>query len=466
MPDFDVVVIGAGPGGYTAAIRAAQLGLKAAVIEKDAVGGLCLNWGCIPSKALLSVADLLNDARRGRDFGIAFDGLTADFGAAAERSREIVAKFVGGVETLLSQNQVEIIRGTARLVGPTSIVVEPENQQIEASNIIIAAGASTRSLPNIPQDGKRVLTSHEALVLADAPSSFVIVGGGAIGCEFGYLFRSYGAEVTILEMLPRLLPLEDADVSSQLERSFVAQGIKVVTGAAVDSVSASPDGVTVEYKHDTALVQVQAELALVGVGFAPNTQGLGLETVGVEMQRGWIQVDDYCRTNVPGVWAIGDITGRVLLAHVASHQGVTAVEKMAGREPQPLEYEKIPRAVYCEPQVASLGITEAQARERGYDVKIGRFPFRASGKAMAVGHTEGFVKLVVDGATNAILGYHVIGHGATELIGEASLGAMLETTVKELGYAVHAHPTMSEALKEASLAVDREAIHFFATKRT
>ncbi|HLF77740.1 MAG TPA: dihydrolipoyl dehydrogenase [Dehalococcoidia bacterium] len=465
MPDFDVVVIGAGPGGYTAAIRAAQLGLKAAVIEKDSVGGLCLNWGCIPSKALLSAADRLNDVRRAPEFGITVKGVKADLSVAVERSRDIVAKFVGGVETLLSQNKVEIIRGTARLSGPNSIIVEPEGRQIEASNIVIATGASTRSLPNLAPDGHRVLTSREALALRQVPKSIVVVGGGAIGCEFGYLYRSYGAEVTILELLPHLLPLEDEDVSRQLERSFAAQGINVITGVSVENVAILPDGVRIAYTGPEALVEMHAEHALIGVGFAANTDGLGLDAAGVESQRGWVQVDDYCRTNVPSIWAIGDVTGRLLLAHVASHQGVTAVEKIAGLEPQPIDYEKMPRAVYCQPQVASLGLNEAQARERGYDVKTGRFPFRASGKAMAVGDTEGFVKLVVDRATNAVLGYHVIGHNATELIGEASLGAVLETTSAEIGYAVHAHPTLSEALKEAALAANQESIHFYASKR-
>jgi dihydrolipoamide dehydrogenase len=466
MPDFDVVVIGAGPGGYTAAIRAAQLGLKTAVIEKDAVGGLCLNWGCIPSKALLSAADLLNAARRGAEFGITFDGLSADLGVAVKRSRDIVARFVGGVETLLSQNKVEIIRGTGRLTGPTSLRVEPDGRQIEASNIILATGASTRSLPNVPPDGDRILTSREALALREVPKSIVIVGGGAIGCEFGYLYRSYGAEVTILELLPRLLPLEDEDVGRQLERSFATQGINVITGVSVESVAARPDGVTVGYTRAHALVQLEAEKALIGVGFSADTSSLGLESAGVETSRGWIGVDDYCQTNVPSVWAIGDVTGRLLLAHVASHQGITAVEKIAGLEPQPIDYDKMPRAVYCQPQVASLGLTEAQARERGYDFKTGRFPFRASGKAMTDGDTEGFVKLIVDRATNAILGFHFIGHNVTELIGEASLGAVLETTPVELGYTVHAHPTLSEALKEAALAVTGESIHFFTPKRT
>ena len=467
MPEpYDVAVIGAGPGGYVAAIRAAQLGLRTAIVERDAVGGLCLNWGCIPSKALLYSAELLNLYKRGPEFGITTGEVSGDLGTAIDRSREVVAKFVSGVETLLQQNKVDLIRGTARLDGPGRVRVEPSGQTIEASNVIIATGGVTRSLPGLTVDGERVLTSREALALRDVPASVVIVGGGAIGVEFGYIYRSYGAEVTIVEALPHLLPNEDEDVSRQLERSFAAMGISILAGASVEDVQAGSEGVTVVVKTGAQAQELRAERVLVGVGFGANCDSLGLTEVGVELERGWVKVDGYCETSVPGIWAIGDVTGKLLLAHVASQQGVTAVEKIAGVEPQPLDYEKMPRAVYCQPQVASLGITEAQARARGIDVVTGRFPFRASGKAMAIGETEGFVKLVVDKATRAVLGYHIIGHGATEMLGEASLGAMLETTPSELGYAVHAHPTLSEALKEAALAVTGDAIHFYSPRRT
>ena len=467
MPEsYDVAVIGAGPGGYVAAIRAAQLGLRTAIVERDAVGGLCLNWGCIPSKALLYSAELLNLYKRGPEFGITTGEVSGDLGTAIDRSREVVAKFVSGVETLLQQNKVDLIRGTARLDGPGRVRVEPSGQTIEASNVIIATGGVTRSLPGLTVDGERVLTSREALALRDVPASVVIVGGGAIGVEFGYIYRSYGAEVTIVEALPHLLPNEDEDVSRQLERSFAAMGISILAGASVEDVQAGSEGVTVVVKTGAQAQELRAERVLVGVGFGANSDSLGLTEVGVELERGWVKVDGYCETSVPGIWAIGDVTGKLLLAHVASQQGVTAVEKIAGVEPQPLDYEKMPRAVYCQPQVASLGITEAQARARGIDVVTGRFPFRASGKAMAIGETEGFVKLVVDKATRAVLGYHIIGHGATEMLGEASLGAMLETTPSELGYAVHAHPTLSEALKEAALAVTGDAIHFYSPRRT
>jgi dihydrolipoamide dehydrogenase len=465
MPDYDVAVIGAGPGGYVAAIRAAQLGLKTAIIEKDAVGGLCLNWGCIPSKALLHGAEVLNTVKHAADWGITYNDLASDLAIAVDRSRGVVEKFVNGVETLLQQNKVTLVRGTARLTGPTSINVEPGSETIEASNILIATGARTRSLPNVPPDGDRVLTSREALELRQTPDSIIIVGGGAIGVEFGYLYRSYGADVTIVELLPHLLPLEDEDISRQLERSFAGLGINIRTGAAVEAVQTGKSDVTVSVKAGDKTEDIKAERVLIGVGFGANSEELGLEQAGVELERGWVKVNEYSQTNVPSVWGIGDITGRLLLAHVASHQGVTAIEKIAGLEPPPLDYDQMPRAVYCQPQIGSLGLTEAQARERGIQVKTGRFPFRASGKAMATGDTDGFVKLVVDAKSSAIVGYHIIGYNAVEMLGESSLGSVLETTPAELGYAVHAHPTLSEALKEAALAVNNEAIHFYSPKR-
>ncbi len=465
MADYDVLIIGAGPGGYVAAIRAAQLKLKTALVEKDAVGGVCLNWGCIPSKALQFGAELANLVQRGPEFGIGFSDLTLDLGVAVDRSREVAAKMVGGVETLLKQNGVTLIKGTARLAGGTAVTIEPGGGHIEASNLIIAAGGVVRSLPNVAIDGERVITSREALELRERPGSIIIVGGGAVGVEFAYLYRSYGAEVTIVELLPHLLPLEDEDVSRTLERAFRAQGIEIRTGSRVEGVAVDGSGVSVTVSAGETREELRGDRVLIGVGFAANTQGLGLEAAGIELARGWVKIDDRCHTNLPNVYAIGDVTGRLLLAHVASHQGVTAVEEIAGLEPPPLNYEQMPRAVYCQPQVASLGITEAQARDRGLEVKTARFPFRASGKAMAIGETEGFVKIVADAGTGAVLGYHMIGHAVTELVAEASLGSLLETTPKELGYAVHAHPTLSEVVKEAALAVNREAIHYYSAGR-
>ena len=466
MPDpYDVAIIGAGPGGYVAAIRAAQLGLRAAVIEKDAVGGTCLNWGCIPSKALLYSAELLNLYRRGPEFGISTGEITGDLGVSVDRSRDVVTNFVSGIEALFKQNKVDLIRGAARIEAPGRIRVDPSGDLIEAKNILVATGGVTRALPNVVVDGDRIITSREALELRDIPSSIVIVGGGPIGVEFGYLYCSYGVEVTIVELLPHLLPNEDVDVSRQLERSFKAMGITILTGTGVQSITSAPDSATVTVKKDDESQEIKADSVLIGVGFGANSDSLGLESAGVELNRGWVQVDDYCQTNVPGIWAVGDVTGKLLLAHVASHQGVTAIEKIAGHDPKPLDYTDMPRAVYCQPQVASLGLTEAQAKERGHNVSVGRFPFRASGKAMAMGDTDGFIKLVADRESRKVLGYHMIGHGVTELLGEATLGAVLETTRSDLGYAVHAHPTLGEALKEAALATSGEAVHFFGPKR-
>jgi dihydrolipoamide dehydrogenase len=435
--------------------------LSTAVIEKDRVGGLCLNWGCIPSKALLYSAEVANLFRRGPEFGIGFKDLTLDMGVAVDRSREIVTRIVGGVETLLKQNKVTVIQGTGTISGPNTVEVQPSGDTVQAKNIIVATGAATRSLPDVAIDGDRVMTSREALELRDPPASTVIVGGGPIGVEFAYLYRAYGVEVTVVEFLERLLPSEDEDVSRQLERSFRDAGIGLRTGTRVEGISADEGGVTVAVAAGDKREELHAERALIGVGFHPLDDGLGLEEAGVALEHGWVKVDDYCRTNVPSIWAVGDVTGRLLLAHVASQQGVTAVEKLAGQSPPPLNYDQMPRAVYCQPQIASLGLTEAQARERGYEVASGRFPFGANGKAMALGETEGFVKVVADRETGEILGYHMIGHNVTELVGEASLGSALETTEAELAYSVHAHPTLSEALKEAALAVRGEAIHFY-----
>ena len=448
-----------------AAIRAAQLGLSTALIEREAVGGVCLNWGCIPTKALLHCAALANLARRGDEFGIGYDGLTLDFAVAVDRSHEIVERMVGGVETLLQQHGVTVVAGSARLRSGGVIELADGGESIEAENVILATGARPRALPGVTVDGNRVLTSREALALRDAPRSLVVVGGGAVGSEFAYLFRSYGAEVTLVEALPRLLPEEDEEISRQLDRSFRAQGIAVRTGVSVEEVRVEQDGVVVAIAAGDTREELRADRALIGVGITPNSDGLGLEEAGVELDGAFVSVDEHCRTNVPGLYAIGDLTGRLPLAHVASAQAVAAVETIAGRDPAPLDYDSMPRAVYCQPQVASIGLSETAARDRGHEVTVGRFPFRANGKAVALGETEGAVKLVVDAQTQEVLGVHIIGSDATELIGEASLGRLLETTPAEIAYAVHPHPSLSEALKEAALAVTGEAIHFADRRR-
>ncbi len=459
---YDVVIIGGGPGGYVAAIRAAQLGLKTALVERERVGGVCLNWGCIPTKALIRNADIVNLVKQGDYWGLSFEGVSFDYARAYQRSREVVDRLVKGVEFLLSRNGVEVFAGDGYVAGRDLVVVRPEGRELRTKNIIVATGGSPRSLPGLEPDGRRVLTSYHALNLRELPRSMVIVGGGAVGVEFAYIFRAYGVEVTILEMLPRLVPQEDEEVSAELERAFKKQGIKVMTGTKVEKAELTDGGVRLELSGPQGSSSLTAEQVLLGIGIVPNSQGLGLEEVGVELERGWVKVDERMRTNVPGIWAIGDVTGKLALAHVASHQGIVAVETIAGLNPPPIkDYADMPRCTYCNPQVASVGLTEAQAREAGRQVRVGKFPFRANGKALGLGEAEGFVKVVADAEYGEILGIHMIGPEVTELISEGVLGRLLEGTPKEFGWAVHPHPTLSEALKEAALNVYGEAIHIF-----
>ncbi len=459
MERYDVVIIGGGPGGYVAAIRAAQLGLRAAVVEKDRVGGLCLNWGCIPSKALIHNARLVDAMRRGEEFGIFADNLRFDLGVAVDRSRQVVEKMVSGVEFLLERNKVTLLRGEAKLTAAGRVGVD--GAEVGAANVIVATGAKARHVPALPVDGDLVITSHEALLLRDLPQSIAIVGGGAIGMEFAYVYSAYGAEVTVIEMLPHLLPQEDEEVSKQLERAMKKRGVKFLTNARVESLERAEGGailrVTTQKGDDT----VRAAKVLVAVGMEAATEGLGLEALGVELDRGFVRTDGRAATNVSGVYAIGDVSGPPLLAHVAQAEGVVAAERIAGLEPALLSPEDMPRATYCEPQVASIGLTEAQARERGYDVKVGKFPFSGNGKALAEGLTDGMAKIVADAKYGEVLGLHIIGEGATELLGEATMARVLESTTGALGAAVHAHPTLSEVIKEAALAADGEAIHFW-----
>ncbi len=461
MAKYDVAIVGGGPGGYVAAIRAAQLGLTAVLVEEERVGGLCLNWGCIPSKALLWNAELVRLFRESEDFGITYDALRIDLGKAIDRSRSVVDRMVKGVEFLLKKHRVTVIAGRGRLKSAKEIAVETADEVVEAEHVIVATGARARSLPGIEIDGRTVITSREALELREQPASVVIVGGGPVGAEFAYFYRAYGAEVTIVELLDRLLPLEDDEISRQLERAFKQQGIAYRTSARVGGVATANGRATVAVSSAKGDEEFVADKVLLGVGMAANTEGLGLEEAGLALERGFVVIDEQMLTTAPGVFAIGDVTGKLMLAHVASAQGVSAVERIAGREPPPLVYEKLPRCTYCQPQVASLGLTEAQARERGLEVKTGKFPYRGNGKAIAMERTEGLVKLVVDAKTEEIVGYHIIGQDATELLAEASLGSVLETTPRELGWAVHAHPTLSEVVKEAALAVQGEAIHFW-----
>ncbi len=462
MAAYDVAIIGGGPGGYVAAIRAAQLGLKTALIEKDRVGGVCLNWGCIPSKALLYNAELVRLFRRSEEFGIGFDNLRIDFAPAIDRSRQVVDRMVSGVEFLLQKNKVDVIRGTGTLKSKGEIAVEPEGRVVEAANVILASGGFSRMLPGVEVDGKTVITSREALELREVPESVAIVGGGPVGVEFAYVYASYGAQVTIVEMLEHLLPQEDEDVSRQLERSFRQQGINFMTRTAVKELRATGGKAQLALSSQAGDQELTADKALIAIGFGANSEGMGLDALGVATERGFVQIDDQMKTNVDGLYAIGDVTGKLMLAHVASDQGVMAVEGIAGLKPGKPEYVKMPRCTYCQPQVASCGLTEAQARAQGYAVKTGRFPFRANGKAMAVAEMEGFVKFVVEADYGEVLGVHIIGAEATDMIAEAVLALSMESTVADISRAVHAHPTLTEAVKEAALAAEGKAIHFWA----
>ncbi|GBD11416.1 Dihydrolipoyl dehydrogenase [bacterium HR23] len=460
MGDYYLVVIGGGPGGYVSAIRAGQLGLRTALVEREQVGGICLNWGCIPTKALLRNAEVVHLVRHASDWGIAVDNLRLDFGKAIDRSRQVVQRLVKGVEFLLRKSKVETIKDEAVLRGNGQVALKGSGRILSASSIIVATGARPRTLPVLPLDGQVVLSSRAALERRDVPASCVIVGGGATGCEFAYLYNAYGVQVTIVELLPHLLPSEDEQVSQALERAFQKQGIRFLTQAKVVALQRNGPEATLTVETPRGTQTLTAQRVLVCVGIQPNSQGLGLEEAGVRTEKGgWIATDERQRTSAPRVFAIGDVTGRMPLAHVASAQGIVAVETIAGKETRPLDYTLMPRAVYCNPQVASWGLTEKQAQEAGHKVKVGKFPFLASGKALALGETEGFVKVVADAQYGEILGVHMVGPEVTELLPELALARLLEGTVRETGWLVHAHPTLAEALKEASLAVLGEAIH-------
>lgn len=463
MNAYDVVILGGGPGGYVAAIRAAQLGLKVAVVEKENLGGVCLNWGCIPMKALLRSAEILSLFRRAKDFGIAVDNVHADLGAAVARSRKVVERLVKGVQLLMEKNQVDVMAGEGYLMGTNRVGVRG-GHSVEAKNIILATGGRPRPLPGLEVDGETVLTSREAMLLKEPPPRLVIIGGGAIGCEFAYYFNAYGSRVTVVEMMPHLLPLEDEDISVELERNFLRQGIKFLTGTTFKQLKKGGDQLQVtlapasgEQGQDVTL---EADKVLVAVGVRGNIENIGLENAGVATtEGGFIAVNEKMQTNVPHIYALGDVTGKLPLAHCASAQGEIAAETIAGRATTPLVYENLPRATYCQPQVASVGLTEAQARARGYAVKVGKFPFRALGKALAMGEHEGFVKVVINAEFGELLGAHFIGSEATELLSEAVLARALEVTGHEIGHTVHAHPTLAEALMEAARAAEGRAIH-------
>ena len=457
--EYDLVVIGAGPGGYVAAIRAAQLGLKCAIVEREELGGVCLNWGCIPSKALLRNAEVISYFKRAEEFGLKFDNFSADYSVAIERSRKVVDRNVRGVSYLLRKNEVDHIQGEATLRGNGVVEVSPEGRRLQAKNIVVATGARPRSIPALPVDGDKIITSKEAIVLDHLPESIVIVGGGAIGLEFAYLYRMYGVEVTIVELLSHLAPNEDQEISRQVERSFGRYGINIITSTGVTGVADDGGALQVTVSKEGNEQVIACNKVLVAIGVRPNSEGLGLESLGVATEGGFVQVDDTMSTNIPGVYAIGDVTGKLALAHVASAQATVAAEAIAGLEPQPLDYTMMPRATYCQPQIASFGLTESQAIEAGHDVKIGKFNMQANGKALGMGETDGMIKLVVDSRYGEILGAHMVGPEVTELLGELALTRLLEGTTLELGWLVHAHPTISEIIKEAALDAEGRAVH-------
>lgn len=459
MSNYDVVIIGAGPGGYVAAIRARQLGLNTAIIEREAIGGVCLNWGCIPTKSLLKNAEVLSLVKNADDWGITFDNMQYDLSKAMLRSRQVVERLVKGVEFLLKKNKVDVIKGEGYIVNAKKVDVRPQGQQLDTKNIIIATGARPRTLPGTQFDGEIILSSYDALKLNTIPKKLVVVGGGAIGVEFAYFYQTYGSEVTIIEMLPHLLPNEDEEISGLLEKSLSNQGIKIFTNSSVKEIVHSEGKGKVRFSSPSGDKEVEGDRVLISIGVIGNTENIGLENLGVKVERGFIQVNDKMMTNVEGIYAIGDVTGPPLLAHVASAQGIHAVEVIAGREVLPLSYEDMPRATYCHPQVASFGLTEAQAKERGFKVKIGRFPFLASGKAIALGDPEGMVKLVVDAEFGELLGAHIIGPEASELLANVRIAKQLEYSVEDIGRTVHAHPTLSEAIMEAALSASEGAIH-------
>lgn len=464
MANYDVLIIGAGPGGYVAAIRAAQLGNKVAIVDKEFLGGVCLNVGCIPSKALLKNAEVAHTLRtKGEEFGFSFTNLKLDYASAVKRSRQVSQRLVKGVDFLMKKNKIDVYMGTAKLTAKDTVVVttaKGEAVEHKAKNIIIATGASALKVPGIEEDGEQVLTFWPAILQEKLPKSVIIVGGGAIGLEFATIWSSYGAEVTLVEMLDRIAPLEDEEVSKELAKAMTKDGIKVKTGTKVEKVEKTKGKVKVSVSGKGGNETLEAEQVLLAIGFRPNTKDIGLEQVGVKLgQRGEVLIDDRMATNVPGIWAVGDVTAKLMLAHVGSAMGIVCAENIAGVETIKLDYRMMPRATYCHPQVASFGLTEAQAKEAGYEVKVGRFNFQANGKALGLADYAGWVKLITDARYGEILGAHMIGPEVTELLPELTIAQMAELTAAEISRNVHAHPSLSEVLMEVAHAAEGEAIH-------
>jgi dihydrolipoamide dehydrogenase len=460
---YDIIVVGSGPGGYVAAIRASQLGMKTAIVERESLGGICLNWGCIPTKALLKSANVFEYLTHASDYGITVKDAKADFGAMVERSRGVANGMSQGIQFLMKKNKIDVLKGNGVLKAGKKVAVTDDagktTEYAADKGVIIATGARSRQLPNLPQDGKKVIGYREAMSMTTQPKKMVVVGSGAIGVEFAYFYNAIGTEVTIVEYLPNIVPIEDVDVSKQLEKSFKKAGIKIMTGASVESVDTSGKGCVATIKTAKGEEKIECDVVLSAVGIEANIENIGLEELGIVVDRGRLIVNDYYQTNIPGYYAIGDVLPNAALAHVASAEGIICVEKIAGHNPEPLDYGNIPGCTYCSPEVASVGMTEAAAKEAGHEIKVGKFPFSASGKASAAGAKDGFVKLIFDAKYGELLGGHMIGANVTEMVAELVAVRKLETTGHEIIKTVHPHPTMSEAIMEAAAAAYDEVIH-------
>ena len=464
MSSYDVIVIGAGPAGYVAAIRATQLGLKTAVIDKQWLGGVCLNVGCIPSKALLRNAEIAHILReRGKEFGFSFNNLVLDYSVAVKRSRQVSERLTKGVGFLMRKNKIDVHMGEARITATDTVEVknaEGKTEQHRTKNIVLATGASATIPPGWQIDGKHILTYYEAILQEKLPKSVIIIGAGPVGVEFATIWHSYGVDVTIVEMMPSLLPLEDEEVGAELAKAFTKRGINVLVGHRVEEIKATQKGAKIRVSSQDGKKTLSGEQALVAIGFTPNSWDLGLEEIGVVIsERGMVQIDERMTTNIPNIWAIGDVTGKMMLAHVGSAMGIICAENIAGSETVTLNYEMMPRVTFCQPQVASFGMTEVQAKERGYEITVGRFPFQANGKALGLGEPTGWIKLVTDAKYGEILGAHMVGPEVTELLPELTLSQMMELTPHEIARNVHAHPTLSEALMEAAHAAEGNSIN-------
>jgi len=459
--DFDVIIIGSGPGGYVTAIRSAQLGFKTAIVEKENLGGVCLNWGCIPTKALLKSAQVFEYINHAQDYGINVENPTIDFSSIIKRSRKVANGMSGGIQYLMKKNKIQVINGFGKVKKDNKVEVleNGEAREFSAKNIIIATGGRSRQIPNLKQDGKKVIGYREALVLPEKPKKMVIIGSGAIGVEFAYFYKSMGTEVTIVEFMPNIVPNEDTDISNQLNKSLKKSGVNILTNSSVEKVDFNKKECIVQVKSENGIEKISCDIVLSAIGIESNIENIGLEDVGIVTENNKIIVDDYYQTNIPGYFAIGDVLKTQALAHVASAEGIICVEKIAGHEVEKIDYNNIPGCTYCSPEIASVGMTEEQAKKAGYELKIGKFPFTASGKAAAAGHKDGFVKVIFDSKYGEWLGCHMIGHNVTEMISEAVVARKLETTGKEILKAIHPHPTMSEAIMEAVADAYDEVIH-------